>query len=148
LSDDPQMIILDTNVVSEATRPNGEPRVRSWLTRQPVEILYLTVTSLAELLLGIELLPSGRRKESLRSDLQRLIELYFKSRILIYDESAANLYSKAIARARAQGRAISIADGQIAAIAQAHGCAVATRDTAPFEAAGISVINPWEISDI
>jgi predicted nucleic acid-binding protein len=143
-NDDISLIILDTNVVSEAMRPNCAPAVRSWLERQPVELLHLTVTSLAELLLGIELLPAGRRKESLRSDLERLLNLYFESRILAYDEGAAMLYARAIASARTQGLAISIADGQIAAIALVHGYAVATRDTGPFKAAGVQSINPWE----
>lgn len=68
---------------------------------------------------------------------------YFRGRILPFDDRAARLYGISIATARANGRSILIADGQIAAIALAHGFTIATRDTAPFEAAGVPVINPW-----
>lgn len=57
------MIILDTNVVSEPMKPAGDPAVRAWLDRQVAETLYLTATSLAELLVGLEILPDGKRKE-------------------------------------------------------------------------------------
>ncbi len=59
------MIILDTNVVSEPMKPSGSAAVRTWLDQQTAETLFLTATSLSELLLGVELLPDGRRKEGL-----------------------------------------------------------------------------------
>jgi predicted nucleic acid-binding protein len=68
----------------------------------------------------------------------------FDSRILPFDAKAGRIYAALRARARAAGRAIATADGYIAAIAAAHNLIVATRDTAPFEAAGLSVINPWQ----
>jgi predicted nucleic acid-binding protein len=48
-----------------------------------------------------------------------------------------------MAKARAVGLAIASANGYIAAIAAANGLVVATRDSGPFEAAGVAVINPW-----
>ena len=57
------MIILDTNVVSEPMRPSGSPAVRAWLDRQVAETLYLTATGLSELMLGIEVLTSGRSRD-------------------------------------------------------------------------------------
>jgi toxin FitB len=138
------MIILDTNVVSEAMKPHCDPSVRVWLGAQVTETLFLTATSLAELLLGIALAPAGKRRDLLEERLLDVLGLLFAGRVLPYDESAAKAYSQLVSRARSQGRAISIADGQIAAIASVHGFAVATRDTAPFEAAGAAVINPWE----
>ena len=111
------MILLDTNVVSEPMRPNGNPAVRAWLDRQVAETLYLTATSLSGL---------------------------FGSRILPFDRTAAIAYAPLVRRARKGGRSISVADGQIAAIAAVHGLTVATRDTAPFIAAGVPVTNPWE----
>ena len=68
----------------------------------------------------------------------------FASRILPFDQPAAMLYASVVARARTKGRVISVADGQIAAIGVLHGFTVATRDTAPFVAAGVPVINPWD----
>jgi predicted nucleic acid-binding protein len=138
------MILLDTNVISEPMRANGNPAVRAWLDRQVAETLYLTATSLSELLVGIEILPEGKRKEGLAAALSGLLDVLFGSRILPFDRTAAITYAPLFSRARASGRPISVADGQIAAIAAVHGFAVATRDTAPFIAAGVPVINPWE----
>jgi hypothetical protein len=138
------MIIVDTNVVSEPMRANGDPAVRAWLDRQVAESLYLTATILSELLLGIEILPHGKRKEGLAATFAELVDALFESRILPFDQQAAKVYAPLVGRARADGRAISVSDGQIAAIAIVHGFAVATRDTAPFEAAGVAVIDPWQ----
>ncbi|MBI5439499.1 MAG: type II toxin-antitoxin system VapC family toxin [Nitrosomonadales bacterium] len=138
------MIILDTNVVSEPMNPNGNPVVRDWLDRQVAETLYLTATSLSELLVGIEILPGGKRKETLAVGLSELLVRLFGSRILPFDQQAAMAYAPLVGRARAAGCLISVADGQIAAISAVHGFAVATRDMTPFIAAGVHVINPWE----
>ena len=138
------MIILDTNVVSEPMKRNANPIIRTWLDQQVAETLYLTATSLSELLVGIEILPDGKRKEGLGAALAELVERLFGSRVLAFDQQAAMAYAPLVNRARAGGRIISVADGQIAAIAAVHGFAVATRDTEPFVATGVPVINPWE----
>ena len=138
------MIILDTNVVSEPMKPNGNPAVRDWLDRQVAETLYLTATSLSELLVGIEILPRGKRREGFATALNELLVRLFGPRILPFDRAAAMAYAPLIGRARDSGCPVSVADGQIGAIAEVHGYAVATRDTAPFLAAGVAVINPWE----
>ena len=138
------MIVLDTNVVSEPMKPSGNPAVTAWLDRQSAETLYLTATSLSELLVGIEILPDGKRKEGLDGALSELMVRLFASRILPFDQQAAMAYAPLVGRARTGGRLISVADGQIAAIATTHGFTVATRDTAPFVAAGVPTINPWE----
>jgi len=137
------MIVLDTNVVSEPMKPNGNPAVLAWLDRQVAQTLYLASTSLAELLVGIEILPDGKRKEGLAAALTELIEVLFAGRVLPFDAVAATHYGPIIGRARMAGRAISVGDGQIAAIAAAHGFKVAARDTAPFIAAGVEVVDPW-----
>ncbi len=139
------MIILDTNVISEAAKPGINRDVETWLNIQPVKMLYATAISLAEISLGIEKLPDGRRKNELRHDMEQIFGRYFGSRILAFDREAAFAYGRLVALARTNGKAILMADGQIAAIAQVQGFTVATRDTAPFEAAGIPVINPWEL---
>ena len=138
------MIILDTNVVSEPMRRNANPAVQAWLDQQVAETLFLTSTSLSELLVGIEILPNSKRKKGLASALSELLVMLFGGRILAFDQRAAMAYAPLIARGRSRGQIISVADGQIAAIASVHGFSVATRDTAPFVGAGISVINPWE----
>ena len=139
------MIILDTNVVSEPMKPNAHPAVVAWLDQQVAETLYLTATSLAELLVGIEVLPGGKRKEGLDAALAELVSRLFGSRVLPFDHHAAMAYARLVNRARTNGRIISVADGQIAAIAAVHGFTMATRDTEPFVATGVPVINPWEV---
>ncbi len=138
------MIILDTNVVSEPMRANANPAVRAWLDRQIAETLFLTTTSLSELLVGIELLPSGKRRDGLASALAHILERLFGARILPFDRTAAVAYATLIGKARSAGRVISVGDAQIASIATVHEFTVATRDTEPFLAAGVPVINPWE----
>ena len=139
------MIILDTNVISEPMKASGNPAVQNWLDRQSAETLYLTSTSLAELLVGIEVLQDGKRKAGLGAALSKLLPKLFGSRILPFDANAAQAYAPLIARAHVNGRSISVGDGQIAAIAKVHGYIVATHDTEPFIAAGVAVINPWDL---
>ena len=130
--------------MSEPLRANPNPAVIAWLDRQVAETLFLTATSLSELLVGIEVLPGGRRKAALATGLGALLDRLFATRILSFDEAAAKAYASIVAGARGNGLAIAVADGQIAAIAIRHGYVVATRDTAPFLAAGVSFINPWD----
>jgi predicted nucleic acid-binding protein len=137
------MIVLDTNVISEPMKAEADPAVAAWLDRQTAETLYLTATNLSEVLVGIELLPEGRRKRGLSAAMQELLAGLFGTRFLDFDREAAVAYALLAGRATAKGFTISVADGQIAAIAAVHGFTVATRDTAPFLAAGVPVINPW-----
>jgi toxin FitB len=140
------VIILDTNVVSEPMKADSDRGVQTWLDEQIAETLYLTSISLSELLLGVDMLPEGRRKAGLAVALNDLLATLFGARILPFDQHAATMYTIRVSRARAVGQAISMADGQIAAIAAVHGFTVATRDTAPFVAAGVPVVNPWEVA--
>ena len=137
------MIILDTNVVSEPLRPAAEPAVLAWLDQQSIETLFLTTISLAELQFGVAALPDGRRKDGLKAALDERVIALFGPRILVFDRAAADAYAVIRARAKTAGKTIGAADGYIAAIAAAHGFAVATRDTTPFAAAGVPVVNPW-----
>lgn len=137
------MIVLDTNVVSEAMKPSANPAVSAWLNEQVAETLYLSSVTLAELLYGIGAVPAGRRKNALTGTLDSLLEL-FKGRVLPFDTDAARCYAQLATKARAAGKGFPTPDGYIAAIATANGFTVATRDTGPFEAAGVPVINPWE----
>ena len=136
------MIVLDTNVVSEAMKPSADPTVTVWLDAQVADTIYLSSISLAELLFGIGALPAGRRKKALEATLEGLVGA-FGGRVLPFDNDVARVYADIAARARAAGRGLPIPDGYIAATAFTHGYAVATRDTAPFIAAGVTVINPW-----
>jgi predicted nucleic acid-binding protein len=118
--------------------------VVAWIDAQVVETLYLSTISVTELRYGIALLPDGKRKESLRASLNDRILPLFESRILPFDMEAAEICAELRARVKALGQGIGTADSYIAAIAGAKGLTVATRHTQPFEAAGVSVINPWK----
>jgi len=138
------MIVLDTNVISEPLEPLADPAVLRWLDSQAPETLYLTATNLSEILIGIALLPVGKRKRGMELAMQSLLTNLFAGRFLSFDREAAIAFALLGSRAAAKGYSISVADCQIAAIAAVHGFAVATRDTAPFLAAGVPVFNPWE----
>jgi predicted nucleic acid-binding protein len=136
------MILLDTNVVSEAMKPSAHPAVTAWLDAQLAETIYISAVTLAELLFRINCLPVGRRKDALAATLAGMLEA-FGDRVLPFDRQVATAYSDIAVRARLAGRGLPIPDGYIAATALVQGYAVATRDTAPFAAAGVQVINPW-----
>ncbi|MBB4292407.1 hypothetical protein GGE16_004486 [Rhizobium leguminosarum] len=139
------MIILDTNVVSEAMKPAPDEAVKFWLDEQAAETLFLSSVTIAELMFGIGALPPGKRKERLSEALDGLMEL-FENRILAFDITAARHYADLAVKARAAGRGFPTPDGYIAAIAASKGFVVATRDTSAFDAAGVEVINPWAAS--
>jgi predicted nucleic acid-binding protein len=138
------MIMLDTNVISESLRPAPESRVLDWINTQAIETLYLSAISVAELRFGAALLPSGRRKDKLQNRLEDKLLPLFAGRILPLDVAVTKTYAELMSQARMAGQSISTADGYIAATAAANGMIIATRDTNPFAAAGLEVINPWE----
>jgi predicted nucleic acid-binding protein len=137
------VILLDTNVISEPLKLTGDPGVLAWIDAQTLETLYLSTISLAELRFGIAVLPPGKRRDTLQASLEQRILPLFAGRTLPFDTAASEAYAVLRARARAEGKAIAPSDGYIAATAATHGLIVATRDAAPFEAAGLTVINPW-----
>jgi toxin FitB len=136
------MIILDTNVLSEMARQAPAPAVVAWLDAQAPETLYLTTITLAEMRFGMMILPDGRRRAMLQSALAHTAQLY-AGRILPFDQDAAWRYAELAAAARAHGLGFPTPDGYIAAIAAVHSFDVATRDTGPFAAAGLTVIDPF-----
>jgi toxin FitB len=139
------MILLDTNVVSEAMKPEPNPAVRNWLDEQAAETLYLSSVTIAELMFGIGTLPKGRRKDKLAAALDGVLEL-FMDRILPFDIGAARRYADLAVKARAAGKGFPTPDGYIAAIAASHEFALVSRDASAFIAAGLTVIDPWIVA--
>jgi predicted nucleic acid-binding protein len=137
------MILLDTNVVSEPMRPSPETGVVEWIDAQPIETLYLSAITVAELRAGVALLPRSKRRSALHQDLEERVLPLFAGRVLPFDLACTQAYADLREALRRTGRGIAHVDGYIAAVARTHGLAVATRDTAPFVAAGVEVINPW-----
>ncbi len=137
------MIILDTNVLSEALRPLPSGVVLRWLAAQEPEAVFTTAITQAEVLYGIELLPPGKRRVRLSAAIEKMFAEEFQGRILPFDDEAARAFAKILAARDAAGRPISQFDAMIAAIARSRHAAVATRNTADFERCGIQLINPW-----
>ncbi len=136
------MIVLDTNVVSEAIKPEPHPLVCAWMDAHAGAALFLSSVTVAELMFGVSVLPDGRRKALLATRVDTLLD-EFAGRILPFDTPAAQHYAHLAIRARTAGQGFPTPDGHIAAIAGAHGFAVASRDASAFKAAGLTVLNPW-----
>ena len=137
------MIILDTNVVSEPTRPVPSRVVTRWLARQGYLELHTTAITEAEILLGLELMPKGRRSLEAEKAALRMFRVILGGRVLPFDSAAAHAYAVITAERQRLGRPIDQPDAQIASIARSRGAAVATRNVADFEHCGIQVIDPW-----
>jgi hypothetical protein len=138
------MILLDTNVISEPQRRKPNARVLDWLDAQALETLYLSAITVAELRAGIALMAAGKRRDILHENLEKRLLPMFANRVLSFDMACTKAYAELLAKSRAAGLAVDTADAFIAAVALANSFTVATRDTGPFEAAGLDVINPWE----
>jgi len=140
------MIVLDTNVVSEAMKPEPHPaRALMVETIKPPKTLYLSSVTLAELLFGIAALPAGQRKDMLAQALDGgLLEL-FRDRVFALRHRGGATLCRVGRHGKLGGRGFPTPDGYIAAIAASRDLIVASRDTAPYEAADVSVINPWEV---
>ena len=140
------MIILDTNVISELQKPVPNSAVLNWLDAQEPTNLYLTAITAAELMYGVCLMPDGQRARRIKMAVEHILEHEFKERILPFDEVAAERYGMIMAQLKKSGVSIGVCDAQIAAISIANYCApIATRDTKPFKAAQLTVINPFEL---
>lgn len=141
------MILLDTNVISEPQRRQPNARVLDWIDAQALETLYLSTITVAELRAGIALMPTGKRRDRLDENLEKHLLPMFANRVLSLDMACSKAYAELLAKSRAAGLAVNSADAFIAAVALANGFTVATRDTGPFEAAELNVINPWEAAE-
>ena len=139
------MIILDTNVVSELMRPDGDPQVLSWMRETGDGDLATTAITVAEIEYGLARLPDGSRADALRNAAAGLWESFATS-ILPFDVAAARNYGTLMAARERAGRPTSAFDAQIAAIAKVHNAKVATRNIADFKGMGLTLIDPWSFS--
>jgi len=137
------MIVLDTNVVSELMKGEPSPAVMTWVRQQPVTELYTTSITEAEIFYGIELLPPGKRRETLVEAAEGTFTEDFAGRVLAFDSDAAKIFARIAAHRRSLGKPIGHADAQIAAIVQTLSAKLATRDVADFADCSIDVIDPW-----
>lgn len=136
------MIIVDTNVLSELTRPVAEPRVLRWLNEQSIDALVTTAVTKAELLYGVQQLADGKRKTAMAEVVSAILD-QFGNRILPFDEEAAETYASIVANRKRMGRPIQPLDAQVAAIAAVRGAVLASRDR-DMRDCGVPLINPWD----
>jgi len=131
--------LVDANVLSEATRPDPDPRVLQWLARHEREIAVDPVI-LGEILFGILQLPPGKRRSRL--------EQWFEAGVgtihcLPWDAATGLRWARLLANLRASGRSMPIKDSLIAATALTHRLAVVTRNRRDFANADVEVIDPF-----
>lgn len=138
------MIILDTNVLSEILRPAPEPRVLDWLSTQPRASVFTTTITRGEILFGIRVLPSGKRRDGLWEAARKIFDIDLEGQVLAFDGAAADEYAEISAARRAAGRPIAQFDAQIAGITRSRGARLATRNLSDFDACGLDVIDPWK----
>lgn len=137
------MILLDTNVVSELMRSSPDPVVETWITQHSVEELFFSAIGEAELRYGVAVMPMGRRRDRLASEIEAMLREDFEGRVLPFDSEAARAYAELASARRTAGRPAPLADCQIAAIARSKDMAVATRNVRDFTDLGVEVIDPW-----
>ncbi|ACU97361.1 type II toxin-antitoxin system VapC family toxin [Saccharomonospora viridis] len=138
------MIVLDTNVVSELLRRAPDAGVVAWVDRLPVESVFITAVTAAELRYGVARLPDGRRKQVLDVKIGELLTEDFEDRVLPFDTGSAAHYATIVAARERAGSPISAADAQIAAICRYYRARLATRNVGDFVGTGVELINPWE----
>jgi hypothetical protein len=137
-------ILLDTNILSELVRPKPSTEVQNWIGQQQNASYFVTAITRAEILLGIALLPRGKRRDSLASAAEQMFNENFAGHTLPFDGTRAAEYALLVAEGTRRGHSISTEDGQIAATALSHDLSLAARNGKDFDGIhGLTVLNPW-----
>jgi predicted nucleic acid-binding protein len=136
-------ILLDTNVLSEARRPEPDRNVLAWLDRLDGDRAFVSVVSLAEIRRGVALMENGRRRDALSEWLARDLPERFAGRILAIGQEAAFAWGDLMAAAKRRGIGLTSMDGLLAATASAHSLILATRNTRDFRDLGVKLFDPW-----
>ncbi|WHO76928.1 type II toxin-antitoxin system VapC family toxin [Rhizobium sp. BT03] len=136
-------LLLDTNVLSEVTKPSPDARVLQWLDRLDEDRAFVSIVSVAEIRRGVALMDKGRKRDALAEWLAQDLTQRFEHRIIPVDEPVALAWGDLMGHAKPSGRGLSSMDGLIAATAIAHDLSLATRNTRDFEGFGIELIDPW-----
>jgi hypothetical protein len=139
------LIVLDTNVVSALMRREPDLVVEAWLDALPPESIWTTTITVFEVRLGLEIMAAGRRRRQLEDAFAKALEVDFESRVLPFDQAAAQAAGRIAAERRRVGRSVEIRDIQIAGIVNARKATLATRNTRHFEGCGLALVDPWLI---
>ena len=139
--------LLDTNVVSELTRPRIEPKVQNWIAAQEFGALLLSVVSVGEMEKGFTTMSDLSRRARLEVWLERQLLELFRGQVLPVTQAIAKRWGTFDGTRQLAGRPLSVPDGMIAATAFEHGLIVVTRNVKDFEGLGVPILNPWVIGD-
>ncbi len=134
--------LLDTNLVSEWTKPRPNPGVVRWLADADEDRVFISVVTIAELRHGVERLAIGRRRKRLNEWIEGELLFRFDERILPIDAATADAWGRIVAHREGLGRPIGTMDAFIAATAQVHKLTLATRNQTDFQASVAAVVNP------
>jgi len=134
--------LLDTNIISNVTKPSPSPSLLTWMAEQDDDDLFIASLTVAEIRRGILEKPAGRRRNELEDWFagSEGPQALFAGRILLFDETAALIWARFMADRKSSGRARSALDTIIAAVAEANSCIVVTDNERDF--AGVEIINP------
>lgn len=135
--------LLDTNILSEVTKPLPDVSVLQWLDRLDEDRAFISVVSIAEIRRGVALMDEGRRRDALAEWLERGLLQRFERRVLPVNEAVALAWGDLMGIAKRRGRGLSSLDGLIAATAMAGELTLATRNTKDFEGFDLGLLNPW-----
>ncbi|MGO4568466.1 type II toxin-antitoxin system VapC family toxin [Rhizobium sp. 2YAF20] len=136
-------LLLDTNVLSEVTKPRPDARVLQWLDALDEDRCFISIVSIAEIRRGVALMDQGRKREALAAWLADDLPLRFEHRVLLVDAPIALAWGDLMGHAKRRGRGLSSMDGLIAATAIAYQLTLATRNIKDFEDFGIELVDPW-----
>jgi predicted nucleic acid-binding protein len=131
--------LLDTNVISETTRPRPDVHVLRWLGG--LSTLHLPAVGVYEIASGIQRVPVGRKRNFLDAWLAELLES--DCEVLPFDRDATLSCASLESEARRRGRAFELRDLLILATAKAHHLGVATRNVSHFRGFGVPVYDPF-----
>ena len=137
--------LLDTNILSELRRQRPEPKLLSFIEILPLDQMYVSVATLAELRYGVELVADAARRADLNDWLTNVIRPMFEQRVIPITEDVMVKWRLLVEQGRKTGHTFSQPDLIIAASAAHHGMAIVTRDRSQFDKARVPVINLWEL---
>ncbi len=138
------MFLLDTNVISELTKPLPSHEVLNWFAGTPAEQIYISSVTLCEIEFGLALMPASKRRDTLQAATSELLQVDFEDRCVSLDAKCAGIYGQLAAKRQQSGRVCNTEDAMIAAIALRHAFALVTHNTKDFEnIAGLKLVDPW-----
>jgi toxin FitB len=135
--------LLDTNILSELRRPKPDHKVLAFIASQPLDLLFVSSVTLAEIRFGIELAPDAVRRAELNSWLTHQVRPMFDQRVLPVSEDIMFTWRVLVEDGRKAGHTFSQPDLIIAATALHHGLTLVSRDTGDFGRARVALLNPW-----